>query len=228
MTPLGKPLVFYLRYMAEMNRLYGDPTYYGGEEPDLTELSDAEKVREKTRAVGAAAYEQVADFLELCGKGIEDHFTGLGIAKLEKKKSRAYVIRNWEWGTRIYVPSVPDGWFWCGVSITAPPEVHISMENNACGVVVPCLWSKGGRHGADVVWSILGGWADSRWGEGLVNEKASVALARIPIKAQPPESLDVDRDLLTAEVLEVIARIGAKETKDIAKFVAGIKGPDEG
>lgn len=227
MTPLGKPLVFYLKYMAEMNHLYGDPTYYGGEEPDLAELDDAEQVREMARTVGAAAYEQVADFLELCGKRIEKHFTSLKIERLAKKRTRAYVVRNWTWGARVYVSS-PRSWFSCGAFVNAPPEVHISMEKDACGIVVPWLWSRGGRKGADAIWKVVGSWAHSRAVEGLFDDKGCVALACIPIKAQPPESFDVDRDQLIAEVMKTIARIGAKETKAIAKFVAGLKETDEG
>ena len=37
MTALGKPLVFHLKHMAEMNRLYGDAEY-DGIEPDLMGL----------------------------------------------------------------------------------------------------------------------------------------------------------------------------------------------
>jgi hypothetical protein len=228
MTPLGKPLVFYLKYMAEMNRLYGDPTYYGGEEPDLTEVDDAEQVRDISRAVGAAASEQVADFLELCGKRIEEHFTSLKIARLDKKRTRTLVVRNWYWGARVYVSSMPSSWFSCAARVTAPPEVRISLARHVCGVVVPWLWVKGGRKGADAVWKILGGWPHSRSGEGLFDTKGCVALACIPIKPQPPDSFDVDREPLINEVMKTFARIGAKETKAIAKFVAGLKETDEG
>jgi hypothetical protein len=125
------------------------------------------------------------------------------------------------------VSSVPNGWFYCGAWLTAPPEVNISLAKDVCGVVVPYLWSKGGRTAADGVWSILGGWADSRSGEGLVEEGASIALARIPIKPQPQDSFDVDRDQLIADVINPIARIGAKQAKAIASFVAGLTDSDE-
>lgn len=88
MTQLGKPLVFYLKYYAEMQRLY-EPEYEGGD-PDLTDLDDAEQVRGKVLAVGAAASEQAADFLELCGKGIGDHIAALGLARIEKKRGTTF------------------------------------------------------------------------------------------------------------------------------------------
>src|SRR5262245_41296896 len=146
MTPLGKPLVFHLKYMAEMNRLYGHGELLGVE-PDLTGLDNAEKVREMARTVGAAAYEQAADCLELCGKSIEEHFTGLGIAAVANKTKRTTVVNNWYWRARVRVPSVDDGWFACGVSITAPPEVRISLDEHSCGIVVPWLWARGGHKG---------------------------------------------------------------------------------
>ena len=62
----------------------------------------------------------------------------------------------------------------------------------------------------------------------MVGDKGSIALACIPIKAQPPESFDVDRDDLVAEVMKAIAPIGAEQTKAIAKFVAGLKESEEG
>ncbi|MHB1424568.1 MAG: hypothetical protein ACYC3I_15465 [Gemmataceae bacterium] len=228
MTPLGKPLVFYLKYLAEMNRLYGDPTYYGGEEPDLTELAHAEQVREKAQSVGAAAYEQVADFLLLCGRRIEEHFTGLGVATLTNKRTRTYVVRNWVWGARVNVSSVTDGWFFCGAYVSAPPEVRIALPQDVCGIVVPWLWSRGGRKGEDAIWKVVGSWADSRGGERVDNDRGTVTLSCIPLKPEPPESFDVDRDLLIAEVMKTIARIGAEETKAIATVVAGLKESEEG
>jgi hypothetical protein len=225
MTPLGKPLVFHLKYMAEMNRIYG---HEEDEKPDLMGLEDAEQVREMARTVGAAAYEQAADFVELCGKRIEDHFIGLGIATLAKRRKRAYVINNWSCSADFRISSVPGGAFSCGVWITAPPEVRISLAKDVCGAVVPWLWSKGGRKGEDAIWKIIGGWAHSRGGEGLVDGSGTVALGCIPIKAQPPESFDVDREHLITEVMKTIARIGPDQTTAIASFVAGLKEPDEG
>lgn len=224
MTPLGRPVVFHLKYMAEMNRLYARAD---GEGPELTGLDNWEQVREMARAVRAAAYEQVADFLELCGKRIEDHFAALKIATLAKKSRRASVVRKWSWGVEVRVSSVPQGPFSCGLWVTAPPEVDIPLVKDACGVVVPWLWSKGGRKGEDALWQVVGGWAERRSGAGLVTDRGAVALACIPIKAQPPDSFNVDRDQLIAEVLGPIARIGSEQTTAIANSVSALKEPDE-
>lgn len=224
MTPLGKPLVFHLKYMAEMNRIYG---HEEGEEPDLTGLDDAQRVREMARTVGDAACEQVADFLELCGKGIEDHFTGLGIARLALKAKRATVVRNWDWYRRVHDSSRPGGSFYCGVFVSNPSYVRISVEKDTCGIVMPYLWLKGARQRKDAIWKILGGKPNSPGGVGLVKGNRTFVLACIPIKAQPLDSFDVDREQLIAEVIKTIARIGADQTKAIASFVAGLKDPDE-
>ena len=228
MTQLGKHLVFHLKYMDEMNRLWDDPEDEG-EVPDLTGLNDAERVREMVHTVGTAANIQAADFLEECGRGIEDHFTGIG-ATLANKRKRFAVLRDWYWWARVHVPPpVPRrGCFSCAVFVTASMEVRIPLGQDVCGVVVPYLWVKGGRKGADAVWTILGGWPHSRSGEGLFDERGMVALACFPIKAQPPESFDVDRDPLIAEVMKTIARIGVEETKAIVNFVASLKESEEG
>jgi hypothetical protein len=224
MTPLGKPLVFYLKYTAEMNRLYAHDE---DEEPDLSGLEDQERVREMVRVVGAAAYEQAADFLELCGKAIEQHFAGTGKASLTKRKKRSTVRDSWGWGAKFDVPSVPGGSFSAGVFIAAPPDTSHPLPVGACGVVVPWLWTKGGRRGADEVWKILGGQAHSRCDGDLVEAGGDIALACIPVQANPPDSFDADRDSLVSEVAKTVGRIGAKEVKAIAKFVSSLGEADE-
>src|SRR5437899_1041721 len=104
------------RYPAEMDRLYSTPEYFG-EEPDLTGLTDAERVHEMAYAVGAAAYSEAAELLKECGKKIEDHFTALKNVVLVKKARPSTILRNWEWKGIVGHSSVPRGWFECGVSL---------------------------------------------------------------------------------------------------------------
>jgi hypothetical protein len=59
------------------------------------------------------------------------------------------------------------------------------------------------------------------------DDSATVVLKCIPIKPQPPEGFCVDRDPLIEQVKKTVGRIGAKETKAIARFVAGLKEPEE-
>ena len=70
---------------------------------------------------------------------------------------------------------------------------------------------------------ILGDRVHSRGVDGLAEGSGTVALAPVRIEASPPDSFDVDREPLIAGVMRSIAQIGSKETKAIAKFVAGLK-----
>jgi hypothetical protein len=91
-------------------------------------------------------------------------------------------------------------------------------------VVVPYVFIGGaGRRSAEAIWHILGGWPESVGDEGLLGYTNTVDLKCIPIKPDPPGSFDVDSELLVAEVAKTFARIGAKETKAIAEYVAGLK-----
>jgi hypothetical protein len=225
MTPLGNALVFYLKYMTEMLHLR-DPESYGGE-PDLTGLDNPEQVRERVAIVGDAACEQAAAFLEVSGREIEAHFTGLQIASLSSRRTRAFLKKRWSWQAQVHLSSVPGGSFWCGAWLTAPPEVRRPLEKDSCGVVVPWLASKGGRKGEEAVCEVLGGRVHSRSGEGVVQDSGTVALGCIPIKPEPPESFDVDRDPLIADVVKAFAQIGAREATAIAKFAAGLNEPEE-
>ena len=180
------------------------------------------------RTVGDAAGEQVADFLALCGTGIEAHFSNLGNAKVANKSRTCNRCPRLALGATVNVSSVPGGSFECGLLVTAPPEVQIPMDINARGVVVLWIYSKGRRRGEDTVWEISGGWPHSRGGDWYFNDRGAVVLACIPIKPHPPESFDVDRDPLVAEVTQTFARITAEQTQAIASFVAGLKKSDEG
>ena len=70
MAMLGRCLTFYLKYWAEMERLYADPKP-SNEKPDLQELQDAERVLNMVRVVGDTACREAADFLEACAEEIE-------------------------------------------------------------------------------------------------------------------------------------------------------------
>jgi len=207
MTPLGKPLVFYLKYMAEMEGLYVE----GSEEPDLTGLDEVEHVRELACAVGDAACEKMADFLELCGKGIEEHFNGLGIATLTNKGKRAYLVRNWKWEGKVRLSSAPGGWFDCGVS--HPVE----------GNVIPWVWRRGGRSWAELVMKTLGDRAYSRGGSGVMRnwETGSVALACIQVLDKNLQGFDVDRDPLVAKVVGAFTALRADDVEIMARGVGG-------
>jgi len=221
MTSLGKPLIFYLKYVAEMDLLYAD--HDEGDEPDLTGLEDLDRVREMAHHVGDAASAQAADFLEKCAKGIEDHFIGLRIATFASQKKRAYLVYNWRWDAKVRVSSVPGGEFECGVSF--PVE----------GNIIAWVWRKGGRSWAELVMKTLGDRAHARGGSGIMHDShsGSVALACIPILEKNQEGFDVDRDALVEKVVGAFAALRADDVVTMARGVVGedasleTEGPDE-
>ena len=79
MTNLGKCLLFYLKYPAEMERLYGvdERTWRGCPTPD--------RVLNQIWRVGDLACREGADLLEACVPGIEAHFRT--ISTIERVRS---------------------------------------------------------------------------------------------------------------------------------------------
>lgn len=205
MTPLGKSLIFYLKYPAEMNRLCAQAD--DDENPDLTAgLEDAERVLKMARAVGAEASREAADFLKVCAAQIENHFTGLGIVTLASPKSRRFLERKWEWSVNVLVNSVRYGSFWCGVSIYYQSRI-----------IVPWLWRTGGRDWEEAVLERLGNRAHSRAGGGVVSDPGTVALASIPIFFGDEQDGVVDRDALVAKVVSAFSLIRAEDVLALAR-----------
>ena len=62
MAKLGKCLVFYLKYQAEMDRLYWRPRETR-EEPSIEGLKDKDNVLSMIKRVGDAACREAADFV---------------------------------------------------------------------------------------------------------------------------------------------------------------------
>lgn len=94
MTPLGKCLVFNLKYPAEMDHLYWKPEH-GDEEPNLQGLANADNVRAMVRIVGDQAAEQVASFLEQCAEQAAEHWRSLKIGKITGQSRRQKMANYW-------------------------------------------------------------------------------------------------------------------------------------
>src|SRR5262245_35509225 len=71
MATLGKCLLFWLKYPAEMDRLYVE------EERKVEGLPNPDRVLDKISLVGDTACREVADFLETCVPGIEGHLRAI-------------------------------------------------------------------------------------------------------------------------------------------------------
>ena len=216
MTPLGKVLVFYLKYPAEMAHLYENPVIKNGEEPDLTDLEDAERVREMARAVGDAAYLEAVEFLELCGEKVEEHITSLGNVTLFKRARKSAILEYWQWSVNVRLATTSQSSLTCGVSMYDKKQI-----------VVPWLWHEGGRRWEEMAMKRLGARANSLAGGGVVRDPGSVALARIPVFAENQQGGDVDRDALVAQVVAAFTALRADDMEALIKGVGDESGSSE-
>jgi hypothetical protein len=201
MAMLGEALVFHLQYMAEMNRHFGDKAH----------ITLPTETQEMVRQVGAAAYEQAADFLSLCDARIERHFCGLG-ATLVTRRSRSGIRDSWCCDAKI---AFDKGEFSCGTLLTSIPEITTTLPEGACGALVPWLWLKGGRKSEEQAWNALGGKAHSRSGEGLVKSRGGIALSLIPVM-RDMVSFNVEREPLLDQLSASLRIVGRRELRLLA------------
>jgi hypothetical protein len=208
MTPLGKCLVFNLKYPAEMDHLYWKPKH-GGEESDLRSLGDAGNVQAMARIVGEQAAEQLYSFLETCSELIAAHWMSLKMGKVTGLSRRQKIDHDWAFQGRLRVKSPKGVSIWYGVLID---------DTNA--QIIPWLYGRGAREWEDLAIRILGKErVHSRAGAGLVSDRGTVALACIPLLPEELQGFDVDRDPLVAKVVACFSAIGAKDVEALARPV---------
>lgn len=188
MTSLGNSFLFYLRYHAEMNRLYWKPLYEG-EQPSLDGLEDASRIQGMAHDVGIAASKEAAEFLTECGEKIEQHFNSLGCAELAKRATGPYMRKNWCWQA-VVRKSGADGWFQCGVSIYEDERV-----------VAPWIYRSGGRAWQQRVLSRL----HPRLGARVAGP-GTVRLGTVEIPVPGAED-EIDRDYLVASVASIFSAV---------------------
>jgi hypothetical protein len=194
MADLGKCLLFYLKYPAEMERLYE------ADEPNLNGLANADQVLEKVLLVGEAASREAAEVLEACAHGIEEHFRGIGTIE----RVRGDTTRLWQIRYRVSPRRAKDRQFEIGV--------FVNVQRAA---VVPWVWRRGGRRAEDDVVRILGRGVKASTGT-LVLHAGTVALAEAKISM--PERLEepVSLEPLIAQVHQAFATLTAKDVAAIA------------
>jgi hypothetical protein len=191
MASLGKCLLFYLKYPAEMERLF-EP-----EEPKVEGLPDPDQVLEKVKLVGKAANREVADFLEACAPRVEEHFRPISTIE----RVRTNLESSWGLKFRLAPKKAADRRFEIGVFIDA-----------SRAAVIPWIWCRGGRRAEDEVIRILRAGIKSaslEWASGMVGLKE--------IKIPVPERFEepVEYDSLVAQVQQAFAILGAEEVKAI-------------
>jgi hypothetical protein len=194
MASVGKCLLFYLKYPAEMDRLYWE------DEPDVAGLPDADRNLDKIRLVGDAACRDAADLLEACVPGVEQHFRS--ISKVVDR-IRRNAEHSWDFEFRVRTKPA-DRRFTIGTTL--------SEDRKA---LIPWVWCPGSRKAEEEVIRILGrGSTDIT--SALDWYRGSVALPAIPIPI--PERWDdlVAREPLVAQVQQAFASFTRDEVKAIA------------
>lgn len=200
MADIGKCLLFYLKYPAEMERLYEDEA----EEPNVEGLPNPEQILRKVRDVGDAASHEAAELLESCCRAIEQRFVGVGVLR----RGRTDPKKDWGVRFRISVGNDKKKEFQIGVFIDSTESA-----------LVPWIWCGGGRRAEGALIEILS-CGDKAVGLGEDWTAGHVRLARIKIPV--PDRLDtpIEYDSLVAQVQQAFKPITAKNIKQIAAIAS--------
>lgn len=192
MANLGKCLLFYLKYPAEMERLYA-----AEDELKVEGLTNADRVIEKIKLVGGAAEAEGAALLQSCAQRIEDHFRTISAVQ----RVRNNIEKTWELKFTFGLKNANDRPLYIGVNILTTPTA-----------VVPWIWCPGGRRAEDDIMRILG-----RGIRAAAHfESGTVWLTKIDIPI--PERLDepVTSDPLVASVQQAFASITEQDVEKLA------------
>jgi hypothetical protein len=190
MTPLGKSIVFYLKYLSEMERLYK------GEGGELEGLAEPEKTREMARSVGDKAYRQAADLLELCGAEIEKHFSSIG--KCTGTMSRKIIERKWSVSYSVWPK---------GKKSPAKPKLMAGIDiRRKDKELVPWFWRSGSDEAEQLLDMILKGNSKVKSQE-VELRPGSVGLGRIQILPTELVGFDVDREPFVEQVRKAFLSI---------------------
>ena len=194
MADLGKCLLFFLKYPAEMERLYES------DNPKLDGLPSPVELEEKIKRVGDTASKEAADFLENCKEPIYKRFSAISSVR----QKRSDMKQTWELAFRVAPRPrktvVRD--FWIGVSFNSNRQA-----------LHPWVWSHGGRRATDEILRILDtGERATKFG----CTTTSVVLKEI--KIQIPDRFDkpVECDSLVKQVDEAFESFTAQKVKEIA------------
>lgn len=194
MNTLGKSFMFYLRYPAEMDRLYWKPLIENVQ-PSLDGLADGIRVQKMAHEVGMAASQEAAELLADCGEKIEEHFTSLGCVELAKIATPTYLRKNWRWQAMVRAKETNGGWFQCGVSIYEKERV-----------LAVWVWRSGGRAWQQRVLNQLAG----RLPSSRENGPGTVELGAVAIPQLNAE-VGVDSDILVSSVASIFGVLRAED-----------------
>jgi hypothetical protein len=166
-------------------------------DPKLEGLPNPDQDLKKIKLVGDTAKREVAEFLETCVPGIEEHFRAISTVR------RIYKKNMWELEFKIAPRDATDRHFWIGVYIEPKRAV-----------LIPWVWCSGGRRAEDEVVRILGRGIRlatlSDWDPGSVG----LAEIKIPIHERLEEAVECDS--LVAKVQQAFASFTAPKVEEIA------------
>lgn len=200
MAKFGKCMLFYLKYVAEMERLCNveDP-----KNPKLKGLPDPDRVLKQIKLVGDTANREVAEFLETCVQVIEEHFHAIS----DVQRMRNNLEKAWELKFKVGPKNATDRRF----------EIGVSIESNPVALI-PWVWCPGGRRAEDEVMRILGVGNKSDTLPGWASGTVGLAVIKIHI----PERLEepVECDSLVADVQKAFESFTAREVEEIDRIAS--------
>jgi hypothetical protein len=198
MATLGKCLLFWLKYPAEMERLYE------AEEPDVNGLPNADRVLEKVIRVGDAARREAAALLESCAPRIDDHLRTISTAQ----RGRNSLENTW------------DLRFWVAPR-TAPArrfQVGVYLHSHRAALI-PWVWCQGGRRAEDGVVRILGRGVKAAALEFFSPGGVGLAEIKIPLLGQLDEPVACEP--LVAGVQQAVEALTEQHVMEIAAVAGG-------
>ncbi|MFM9967472.1 MAG: hypothetical protein ACKVQK_03575 [Burkholderiales bacterium] len=182
MANLGNCMLFYLKYAAEMERLYE------AEKPKDEGLPEPNRILEKIKLVGDTASREVAEFLEFCALGIEAHFHAIS----DVKRVRNNLEKTWGLD------------FWVGPKDATDRRIEIGVNIIPNLVaVIPWIWCRGGRRAEDEMVRIMGGRIKHCKLPGWESGTVVLDEIKIPLPARLEDS--IERESLIAQVQHAFA-----------------------
>lgn len=188
MANLGNCMLFYLKYAAEMERLYK------AEKPKEEGLPKPDQTLEKIKLVGDTANREVAEFLKFCALGIEAHFHAIS----DVKRVRNNLEMNWKLD------------FWVGPKDAKDRRIEIGVNiDSNLAALIPWIWCRGGRRAEDEIKRIMGGRIKPIRSPGW--ESGAVVLDEIKIPLPERLGNPVECDSLVAQVRHAFAAFTAQD-----------------
>lgn len=199
MANLGKCLLFYLKYPAEMARLYE------AEEPKVEGLPNPDRVLEKIKLVGDAANREAAELLERCAPGINEHFGAISAIQRTSKN----LEKSWDLTFKVAPTKAKDRIFF---------SIGVCVQQDRAALI-PWVWCRGSRRSEDEIVRILGLDPGIK-SATLAYSPGTVGL--VEVKIPIPERLEepVACDSLVTQVQQAFASFTAQEVKAIAAIAS--------